>query len=203
MFGWLKRKKIAKLTSKVKSYIDQNYKGPSLKEVPYMSNLRFSINSDAYDAIKKKEEEREKSLSDTLVLNAYSDYLNTGSIDRFTALMDKRVNMSFVDMMLRHINEKGFKDSKVYKAAQIDRRLYSKIISDRNYKPAKDTCIALCYGMELTLKETNDMLSRAGYSLSHSSKRDLILEYFFVIHHYDLVEINAVLLEMEQKVLGR
>lgn len=109
------------------------------------------------------------------IQSAMRSLSNAGSPTRTLQTLEKLTDISFVDKMLEHINKKQLRDSVVYKAAQIDRRLYSKIVSDRTYKPAKDTCIALCLAMKLTLPEANDLLSRAGYTLSHSSKRDVIL----------------------------
>ena len=117
--------------------------------------------------------------------------------------LEKSTNMSFVEKMLEHINRKQLRDSTVYKAAQIDRRLFSKIVSDSTYKPAKDTCIALCLALKLTLSEANDLLSRAGYTFSHSSKRDVILEYFFREGVYNITNVNEVLYRLDQKTLGR
>lgn len=109
------------------------------------------------------------------------------------------MNMTFVDMLTQHINMKGWRDSKVYKAAQIDRRLFSKIMSDRAYKPARDTALALAIALELTLQQTNDLLDRAGYTLSHSNKRDVIIEYFIREGVHNLMDINEVLHKLDQK----
>ena len=117
--------------------------------------------------------------------------------------LDNSIDRSFVDKMLEHISRKQLKDSAVYKAAQVDRRLFSKIVSDRTYKPAKDTCIAFALALQLSLDDVTDLLSRAGYTLSHSSKRDVIIEYFIREQIYNLNDINDVLYRLGQKVLGR
>lgn len=117
--------------------------------------------------------------------------------------LESYTDQNFVGKLMALIREKEMKEPEVYRAAQIDRKLFSKIISDQEYKPAKDTCIALAYALKLTLEEANDLLSRAGYTLSHSNKRDVILEYFFSTHNHDLFEINEVLLQLNQKPLGR
>lgn len=138
-----------------------------------------------------------------MVRSAMLGLSNMESEDKALKAIDENTDISFVDKMLELIDEKHLKDSNVYKAAQIDRRLFSKIVSDRTYKPAKDTCIALCLALKLTLQETNDLLSRAGYILSHSSKRDVILEYFFRERIYNLNDVNDVLTRLKQKYLGR
>ena len=117
--------------------------------------------------------------------------------------LDQLLDLSFVDMVIRYINEKGWRDSRVYKAAQMDRRLFSKIMSDRHYKPSKDTAIALAIALELSLKQTEDLLSRAGYTLSHSNKRDVIIEYFIREGIYNLPDINEVLYRLDLRIIGR
>ncbi len=116
--------------------------------------------------------------------------------------LGENTNMTFVDKMLEHISKRHIRDTDVYKAAQIDRRLFSKIVSNREYKPAKDTCVAFAFALKLTLSEAEDLLSRAGYTLSHSSKRDVVIEYFFKEHIYNLDDINEVLYQLEQKIIG-
>lgn len=117
--------------------------------------------------------------------------------------LDSYTDQSFVGKMMSLIRQKGLKEPDVYRAAQIDRRLFSRIISDQDYKPAKDTCIALAYALKLNLNEATDFLSRAGYAFSHSNKRDVILEYFFNAGKYDLFDINEVLFQLNQRPLGR
>ena len=119
------------------------------------------------------------------------------------SLLDENRKRTFVEQLLILIDRRGVKDSKVYKAAQIDRRLFSKMVSDRQYKPAKDTAIALALALKCSLEEADDLLERAGYTLSRSSRRDLMLEYFFREKIYDITLINMILYQMDQKILGR
>lgn len=121
--------------------------------------------------------------------------------DPFEELVEQ-LDEPFNITLLRIIDKKGKSDVEVYKKANIDRKLFSKIRTGKGYMPSKRTAIALAISLELTLPETEDLLKRAGYSLSHSQKFDVIIEYFISHKKYDIFEINDVLFKFDQPLLG-
>ena len=103
---------------------------------------------------------------------------------------------------MKIIDEKGLKDTAVYKKADIDRRHFSKIRSHADYRPRKQTALALALALELNLDETIDLIGRAGYALSNSSRADLIVRYCIEHGIFKLVDVNALLFRYDQPLLG-
>lgn len=127
----------------------------------------------------------------------------TGSFD--AADLRSRIaalDESFAATVLRLIDERGLTDVQVYKRANMSRQLFAKIRKDDNYRPAKRTACALAIALELSYADACDLLARAGFAFSHSSKADVIVEYFLINGVYDIFKVNEALYAFDQPLLG-
>lgn len=172
------------LLGKVECYIDQNYvDGHSVR-------CRELLNSEVQAMCANYEP--------TMTPIGAAPAAKPKMLDDLIEDMDEPFNVA----LLRLIDAKGKTDAEVYKRANIDRKLFSKIRTGKGYMPGKRTILALAVSLELTLKETDDLLEKAGYALSHSQIFDVIVEFFIVSGKYDIFEINEVLFQYDQPLLG-
>ncbi|MDD2534653.1 MAG: macro domain-containing protein [Eubacteriales bacterium] len=194
----------------VQTFIDDNYvesrtdhKRSRLNEPDYMhptlgKMIKHEIEDDHYEI---KHEISEQICSSDF--DSQIDFqLSVPAPRRKLTDLINHLDETFTEMVLRLIDEKKYKDSDVYKKANIDRRLFSKIRSDRQYQPSKVTVIALATSLELNLDELNDLLLKAGFALSRSNRFDVIIEFFFTSEDYDIYTINQVLFQYDQPLLG-
>jgi O-acetyl-ADP-ribose deacetylase len=114
----------------------------------------------------------------------------------------EQIGETFVECLFRHIDYKGYDDIEIYKKANIDRKLFSKMKSNYKYQPSKLTAIAFALALELNLDEAKDLIEKAGYALSKSHRFDLVIEYFIEKAFYDLFEINQILFNLGEKTIG-
>ena len=213
MFG--KKKLIDEYFSKAEKYVEvtlaalqekqkKKIETPSVtpeEQSTKESGIRFSIElSETPPEIKQRDPNVRYSIRSSV---DDSFFFSEEGISIFSEEIDGEVQNTFVDCLLKYIDGRNVKDSYIYKAAGLDRRLYSKIVSDRNYKPSKDTCIALCLALKLHKSEFDWLLAKAGYTLSDSIKRDIVIEFFVKQRFYDVNCINGVLEKMNLKPLNR
>ena len=127
---------------------------------------------------------------------------NYEGLDKKLDELIKRRAKTFQQMLFQWIDRKDMTDPEVYKKANIDRKLFSKIRSKEDYLPSKKTGIAFAIALELNLDQTIDLLRRAGYALSPSSKFDLIIEYCINHKIYNIHKVNILLFDRTDQTLG-
>lgn len=190
-----------KLFQSVSSYIDENYiHHKTLDEYGpegLNANRRFA----------RGREERQSSLprfqsAPPLKESALSGTVQTAIPGDDLQKLLTNLDAGFSEMLLQLIARSGKKESEIYKKANIDRKLFSKIRNNRNYRPSKPTALAFAFALELDIEETKDFIGRAGFALSHSSQFDIIVEYFLVNRNYNVFELNEVLFAFDQPLLG-
>lgn len=188
-----------KLFKSVSSYIDENYiSGKALDE--YSRSARYETRRRA-DRFKLTQSVQKNDVFSAKPLAMPAPTAAPPDTDKWGKLM-KSLDAGFSETLLKLIDRTGKKDSEIYKKANVDRKLFSKIRNNMDYKPSKATALAFAFALELDIEETRDFIGRAGFALSHSSKFDVIVEYFLVNGNYNVFELNEVLFAFDQPLIG-
>ena len=112
------------------------------------------------------------------------------------------IGPSFSEKLFSLIKQQGFTETECYKNSNIDRKLFSKIRSDKKYSPSKTTVLSLIIGLKLNLNDAESLLGCAGFSLSHSIKQDVVIEYAITKQIYDIHVVNEILYSLDCRTLG-
>lgn len=178
-----------KLFMAVKEFIDDNYVSD---QVEYSQDYAM-MEASYFD---------EARIKSPIFLENKRDKISVSSSTRSIDDLMDQLEDSFSQSLIRLIDEKGKTDVEIYKKANVDRKLFSKIRSNQDYKPSKVTALAFAIALELSLDETKDLIGRAGFALTHSNKFDVIIEYFIQQQNYNVFELNEVLFAFDQVLLG-
>jgi len=197
------------LLGDVKTFIDQNYvdekniRYARKRPPPWDGRDTYADEAISY-TVSMQPMEDTQSLSNILPL--IEDYTAAMPVAARQLDISEKIKVKldepFSVTLLRIIDSKGKTDVEVYKRANLDRKLFSKIRKGKGYMPSKRTVVALAVALELSLPETHDLLQRAGFALSRSVVFDVIIEYFITKRKYDIFDINNVLFEYDQPLLG-
>ena len=194
-----------KLFDSVQSYIDEKYIASKTLDEYGVRNKRDIREAEVEQICRELEYQRRLSIEQDLIEESVCKMSIAMGVDSAPDELEDLLNdtdAGFSETLLKLIDKTGKKDSDIYKKANIDRKLFSKIRNNPDYKPSKATAIAFAIALELNLEETKDFIARAGFALSHSSKFDIIIEYFISNNNYDMFEINETLFAFDQNLLG-
>ena len=195
-----------KLFKSVSSYIDENYiRSKTFDEYGTESIYGSRLETRRIRERLKQSNRIHEDICPSQALEEYLDMSVGAAIpmdsDDWGKLL-KDLDAGFSETLLQLIDRTGKKDSEIYKRANVDRKLFSKIRNNMDYKPSKTTALAFAFALELDVDETKDFIGRAGFALSHSSKFDVIVEYFLVNKNYNVFELNEVLFAFDQPLIG-
>lgn len=209
-----------KIYSDVKSYIDDNYVSVVFDEVRRAQSDYGAVLPQASYSRNDFEEKRQKNVNKEKIKKAklkdcvvklFPSFADEDEFDlenlsyEDASLEDMLSNMDkgFGETLFYYIDKKGMTDVECYKRSNVDKKTFSKIKCNSNYKPSKITAVSFAIGLRLTLQEASHLLSTAGMCLSHSDKSDVIIEYFLKTGNYsDIFEVNEVLYKFDRPLLG-
>ena len=188
-----KTQQFEQLIQAVTTYINEHYEEPLIEDVFEEKHWCSTLMSTSCPEPQKEEIHYSKTLS-----IPPASFTKPNDLETFLKQKDDTFAVTLVDL----IERSGKKNSVIYKKANVDKKLFSKIINNVKYHPSKQTAIAFAIALELDLEATQDLIGRAGYTLTHSSRFDLIIECFIRKKNYNIFEINEVLFEFDEVLLG-
>mgnify|MGYP003275650922 CR=1 FL=1 len=200
-----------KLFHSIQSFIDDNYTHEKFLEEygvrdkndvreKELEELRFSMHqrrlySMAYEDIS------DCSVDELLPCSPLSSATIDSKGRTLEDLIDE-MDETFSEALIRMIDQKGFADPDIYKRANISKQHFNKIKNNKDYKPNKNTAIALAVSLKLNLDETKDFIGKAGYALTHSSKSDIIVEFFINEGKFNVIDLNTALYTFGENTLN-
>ena len=183
-----------KLYRAVADYIEENL----IEEILEVEECSYCIGDEAF--FERKEAVFCKKPSEEIL--PATDYCSAPSLAPSLVEMLEQLDDSFTVTLLKLIDAKGMTEVECYKKANVSKQTWYKIMNEENYKPSKNTVLSFAIALELSLEETDHLLATVGFTLSNSSKFDVIIEYFLINQVYDIFTINEVLFQFDQPCLG-
>ena len=179
------------LLLQINNYIAANYVSMPEKAAAKMSVNSLAVGRSAYSDSEPLEDRYE-------AMPMAFDRLADDDIENYLKIRDE----SFVEMLLRKIDEAGIKDSECYNKAGVSRGHFNKIKNRKDYRVQKKTVLAFILALRLDADEADEMMTKAGYAFSPSSKRDLIVKFCLEHRIYDITQVNEILYKFDQELLS-
>ncbi len=195
------------IVGEIDSYIDANYVRDSHKrEYPVRSRRSAGVRELSEEAF-YEEMLQKKQIEDNYTYDTDDESIELAEpcmLSSDMSLEDQLANMgaSFHDKLFELIDASRLDNKDVWKRANLDRKHFSKIQCDMNYHPKKKTVMALCIALELDLEQSKDLLARADWAFSPSSKVDLIVQKAIIDKQYDIMQLNVTLFKYTNEILG-
>ena len=192
-------KRVKQLIEAVSRYIEENYIEIQSPDECTKSIEPFEVTvNECCEMYVGSAADQSELLAAPMAVHAKADDVDSSDLTE----MLENLDAGFSETLLQLIDRTGRKDSEIYRKANVDRKLFSKIRNNADYRPSKTTAIAFAFALELDIDETRDFIARAGFALSRSSKFDIIVEYFLINGNYDINELNEVLFAFDQPLIG-
>jgi len=195
-FGFPKKEALEIAQDVIKEFLEDN---EMMIYLVVYDQESFILSQELFNEVEEYLEDNFESEEEIMQLNRmqYKSFSEKSLLNRLSD-----IDEGFSKTLLKLIEDIGEKPSTIYKRANVAKQLYSKIKLNPDYHPSKQIAIAFSIGLKLNLDETNDFIERAGYVLSNSIKFDVIIEYCVDNEVYDVYEVNYILFDNDQNLLG-